>query len=135
VVQRKLLLVAAYMLQTWSLLQIQDLRQQQSMPASTATEGHAAQTKNIDDNSFHIDAGGYKFTKTRATLCRLKGSLSEAMFSGRHPKPAPRDSAESYIIDCNGTHFEHILHFLRVGAAISLPADSSSKEALVVEAD
>jgi hypothetical protein len=124
-------------LQTGSFLQIQDLRQQQSVPASVATESHTAQTKNIDYNIIHIDAGGYKFTTTRATLCRfsLKGSLLEAMFSDRHPKTAPRDSAGSYIIDCNGTHFEHILHFLRVRAAILLPADSSSKEALAVEAD
>ena len=141
VIQRKLLLVATHVLQAGSLENVESIRElqvsrkQQSVSESTATKRHLAETESMDENIIRLDVGGFKFTTTRATLCRVKGSLLEGMFSGRHSKPAPRDAAGFYIIDRNGTHFEHILDFLRVGAVISLPFDSLSKEALAIEAD
>ena len=40
-----------------------------------------------------------------------------------------------YFIDRDGTHFAHILNFLRVGMVASLPRSTADQDALAVEAD
>ena len=58
-----------------------------------------------------LDVGGVKFTTLRSTLQAVPGSVLEALFSGRH-KNEP-DEEGYHFIDRDGTHFRHILNFLR----------------------
>lgn len=58
-----------------------------------------------------LDVGGVKFTTLRSTLQAVPGSMLEAFFSGRH-KNEP-DEEGYHFIDRDGTHFRHILNFLR----------------------
>lgn len=89
---------------------------------------------NKDEDIIILDVGGHKFKTLRSTLCKESSKL-EAMFSGRHRNPARQQEDGSFFIDRDGTHFQHILNYLRVGYAVSLPSDEESKEALAVEAD
>jgi hypothetical protein len=58
-----------------------------------------------------IDMGGIKYTTSAVTLCRFPESMIGVMFSGRHALPL--DSEGYHFIDRDGTHFRHILNFLR----------------------
>lgn len=83
-----------------------------------------------------LNVGGYKFTSSRATLCRVPGTHLECMFSGRHANPTDVDPDDgSYFIDRDGTHFRHVLNFLRVGAVVSLPESATARDELAAEAD
>ncbi|KAJ1414105.1 BTB/POZ protein [Ochromonadaceae sp. CCMP2298] len=58
-----------------------------------------------------LDVGGVRVTTSRATLCRFPDSMIGCMFSGRHTLPQGEDGY--FFIDRDGTHFRHILNFLR----------------------
>ena len=58
-----------------------------------------------------VDVGGFKFTTTIATLCRIPHSMLGAMFSGRHALPLNEEGY--FFIDRDGTHFRLILNYLR----------------------
>jgi len=58
-----------------------------------------------------INVGGKHFTTSRSTLCSIKGSLLEAMFSGRWD--IQKDKKGRYFIDRDPTYFEKILNYLR----------------------
>jgi hypothetical protein len=76
--------------------------------------------------------GDHAFTTTRETLCMRKGSMLEAMFSGRHNIKPEEDG--SIFIDRDGEHFKLILNYLRDG---NLPSGLSNdtREALAAEAE
>ena len=80
-----------------------------------------------------LDVGGFKFTTSRATLCRFPGTFLEVMFSGRHDYPDMEDG--SYFIDRDGRHFHHVLNFLRSGYVVSLPDGDAAREELKAEGD
>jgi BTB/POZ domain len=63
------------------------------------------------DQKIKLDVGGHIFTTTLTTLTRIQDSMLGAMFSGRHN--LTKDEAGAYFIDRDGTHFRHILNFLR----------------------
>jgi hypothetical protein len=138
-IQRKLLLVADFMKKGGSLKEVRSFSRMMQPVKSNDIDGvnksSSSPAESSDSDVIRLDVGGHKFTTTRSTLCRVPGSILEAMFSGRHKNPAQRQKDGSYVIDRNGMHFHHILDFLRVGAVISLPRDAHDKEALVVEAD
>jgi cell division septum initiation protein DivIVA len=67
-----------------------------------------------------IDIGGVCFNTTAATLCRFPDTFIGVLFSGKHALPLDNESC--HFIDRDGTHFRHILNFLR-----------DPKEFLVVE--
>jgi len=136
-IQKKLLLVAEFLNQDGSLDGVGSFKELvKSVRSNNNKESKvsASTTEDSDEEIVVLDVGGYKFTTTRDTLCRIPSVLKE-MFSGRHAKPARRNKDGSYVIDRDGAHFKHILNFLRVGAIISLPPDAVSKEALAIEAD
>jgi len=83
-----------------------------------------------------LDVGGFKFTTSRATVCRFPGTFLEVMFSGRHDYPTEIDEEDgSYFIDRDGRHFHHVLNFLRIGCVVSLPDDDTARDELAAEAD
>ena len=63
------------------------------------------------ESRIKLDVGGTQFTTTLTTLTRFPDSMIGAMFSGRHKLVA--DDSGYYFIDRDGTHFRHILNFLR----------------------
>ena len=95
----------------------------------------ATTTTTIQDEIIELNVGGFPFTTTRKTLCRVPGSVLEAMFSGRFPNGTNRKEDGTYFIDRNGRHFSHILDYLRVGGVVSLPTNREDRDALLMEAD
>jgi hypothetical protein len=58
-----------------------------------------------------LDVGGVRVTTSLTTLRRFPDTMIGCMFSGRHALPKGEDG---YIfMDRDGTHFRHILNFLR----------------------
>jgi hypothetical protein len=106
------------------------------MTESTTTDNNETSSKRpvpVSDEIVTLDVGGSKFKAFRSILCRVKGSHLEAMFSGRFPNKPQGDG--SYFVCRDGTHFRHVLNFLRVGAVVSLPKTHEEKEELAIEAD
>jgi BTB/POZ domain len=69
-----------------------------------------AKTQHLDPQ-VKLDIGGHTFTTTLTTLTRIPDSMLGAMFSGRHT--LEKNESGAYFIDRDGTHFRHILNFLR----------------------
>ncbi|XP_046548017.1 uncharacterized protein LOC124257984 [Haliotis rubra] len=68
-----------------------------------------------------LDVGGHVYTTSLLTLTRDAESMLAAMFSGRHEIRVEQDG--TVFIDRDGTHFRHILNYLRDGGVTvdSLP--------------
>ena len=79
-----------------------------------------------------LNVGGSIFCTTRATLCAEESMLS-TMFSGRYPTGGGGGD-EGVFIDRDGTHFRHILNYLR-GGELHLGRDLVTHRALLQEAD
>ena len=62
----------------------------------------------------------------------FSGSMLHAMFSGRFDTKPGEDG--SYFIDRDGTHFRHILNYLRTGK-LMLPDDRIVRNELLTEAE
>ncbi len=80
-----------------------------------------------------LDIGGKRFKTAISTLTNEPNSMLAAMFSGRGFKMEPDDTG-AYFIDRDGSHFRHILNYLRGAFDPSSLSDSVKKE-LVVEAE
>lgn len=80
-----------------------------------------------------LDVGGQSFTTSLQTLKLDSESMLAVMFSGRHKLVQEGD--ESYFIDRDGTHFRHILNYLRDGFNPELlPQDERSLKEIEKEA-
>eukprot|EP01120_Amphizonella_sp_Union-15-10_P005646 TRINITY_DN1695_c0_g1_i1.p1 TRINITY_DN1695_c0_g1~~TRINITY_DN1695_c0_g1_i1.p1 ORF type:complete len:288 (-),score=43.32 TRINITY_DN1695_c0_g1_i1:60-884(-) len=84
----------------------------------------------ITEQIVQLNVGGAHFTTSRATLCSVKGSMLEAMFSGRHK--LLKDPEGRYFLDRDPKLFIHILHFLRT-SKLRLPPDPDDAEDLLNE--
>ncbi|XP_076439454.1 uncharacterized protein LOC143279306 [Babylonia areolata] len=69
----------------------------------------------ITASKVELNVGGVRYTTSVQTLLKEEGSTLKMMFSGQHALTADKDG--SYFIDRDGTHFRHILNFLRDGPA------------------
>jgi hypothetical protein len=105
------------------------------MSPSSTPEHQSGQQRSSKSQVVKLNVGGCKFTTARDTLCRVPGSHLEAMFSGRHAFAAFVEDDGAYFLDRDGTHFRHVLNFLRSGTVISLPTTDVGKEELAIEAD
>eukprot|EP00984_Skeletonema_dohrnii_P017700 scaffold8135_cov127-Skeletonema_dohrnii-CCMP3373.AAC.2 len=65
-----------------------------------------------DDDLIEINAGGKIIAAKRGTLCQLKGTRLEALFSGRWDKKLQRDSSGRIFLDVNGDCFQAIVDYL-----------------------
>jgi len=65
----------------------------------------------IDKSRIQLDIGGCFFSSTVETLTNVPDSHLGRMFSGRFPLEFTKDGR--VFIDRDGTHFRHILNFLR----------------------
>ena len=74
-----------------------------------------AEQNHITASRVELNVGGVRYTTAVPTLTKEEGSTLQVMFGGQHAvKP---DADGSYFIDRDGTHFRHILNFLRDGPA------------------
>jgi len=65
-----------------------------------------------DDDLIEINAGGKIIAAKRGTLCQLKGTRLEALFSGRWDKKLQRDGSGRIFLDVNGDCFQAIVDYL-----------------------
>ena len=73
-----------------------------------------------------LDVGGVHYSTSRSTLTKYPESMLGVMFSGRHDLATMQCEDGSFFIDRDGTHFRHILNYLRDGeeAVESFPKSS-----------
>ena len=62
-----------------------------------------------------LNVGGTRYSTSRSTLTKYPDSMLGVMFSGRHDLETMKCSDGSFFIDRDGTHFRHILNYLRDG--------------------
>ena len=80
------------------------------------------EVQEFQSSPVHLNIGGQRFTTSLQTLRRDQDSMLATMFSGRHKLLKEPDG--SYFVDRDGTHFRHILNYLRDGfRAEMLPQD------------
>ena len=79
-----------------------------------------------------LNVGGHVFCTTIATLTREPSSMLAAMFSGRFPPVM--DPFDCFFIDRDGTHFRHILNYLRDGVCCPPDDDIQMREEILAEA-
>ena len=65
-----------------------------------------------------LDVGGMHFSTSRSTLSKYPESMLGVMFSGRHNLKTMQCKDGSFFIDRDGTHFRHILNYLRDGEEV-----------------
>ena len=76
-------------------------------------------------NIIKLNVGGYIFTTSLTTLRKYDTMLSKK-FSGDYDEPQWDEETNAYFIDRDGTHFKHILNYLRSGKLIiSTPSTSN----------
>ena len=107
-------------------LSIQELQKENEIVENLKSKQHEKIILNI---------GGNKFTTSRETLCKDKNSMLCSMFCGRHN--IIKDSDNSVFIDRDGTHFRHILNYLRgnIENLSDLPSNENTLKELAKEAD
>lgn len=80
-----------------------------------------------------LDVGGMLFKTSVSTLCVERDSVLAAMFSGSGFDVSVNDEG-AYFIDRDGTHFRHILNYLR-GCFDPATLPDGARRELLVEAD
>ncbi|XP_062521824.1 uncharacterized protein LOC134196637 [Corticium candelabrum] len=81
-----------------------------------------------------LNVGGHKFSTSLTTLRSQPDSMLAVMFSGRHQLATDEDGA--YFIDRDGTHYRHILNYLRddTNLEVTLPQTKREQTELFKEA-
>ena len=83
-----------------------------------------------------LDVGGMHYSTSRSTLTKYPESMLGVMFSGRHDLETMQCKDGSFFIDRDGTHFRHILNYLRDGDEVvgSFPKSLEVLSELIREA-
>jgi hypothetical protein len=68
-------------------------------------------THTFQNNIILLDVGGHKFTTSLQTLTSVPGTYFASLISGRFELTLNAEGA--YFIDRDGSHFRHILNFMR----------------------
>ena len=93
-------------------------------------------TFSFDEQRIMLDVGGTCYSTSCSTLTKYPDSTLGVMFSGRHDLEAIKCSDGSFFIDRDGTHFRHILNYLRDGekAIYCFPNSSETLQEILHEA-
>jgi hypothetical protein len=75
-----------------------------------------------------LDVGGVRVITSLKTLRRFPNTVIGCMFSGRHALPKGGDGY--FFIDRDGTHFRHILNFLRSPESYKVEVDGADAREL-----
>ena len=94
-----------------------------------------SEVNKIQESRIKLDVGGHVYTTSMLTLTKDQESMLALMSSGRHYVKKEEDG--SYFIDRDGTHFRHILNYLRDGFCNedTLPTDRGILTELLTEAE
>eukprot|EP00013_Stygamoeba_regulata_P025303 CAMPEP_0177651930 /NCGR_PEP_ID=MMETSP0447-20121125/12828_1 /TAXON_ID=0 /ORGANISM="Stygamoeba regulata, Strain BSH-02190019" /LENGTH=430 /DNA_ID=CAMNT_0019155079 /DNA_START=91 /DNA_END=1383 /DNA_ORIENTATION=- len=84
----------------------------------------------IEETILELNVSGKKFTSYKATLCKVDGSMLEAMFSGRHR--TVKDKKGRFFIDRPAKPFRTILQYLQTGTVVP-PHDEADMQQLMIE--
>ncbi|KAJ1409253.1 BTB/POZ protein [Ochromonadaceae sp. CCMP2298] len=76
----------------------------------------------------NLNVGGVRYTTSLTTLRRFPDSMIGCMFSGRHALTKGDDGC--FFIDRDGTHFRHILNFLRSPEGFKVEIEGADKREL-----
>ena len=85
---------------------------QQDRAALEAEKAAMEEAHTFQNNKICLDVGGHRFETSRQTLTTVPDTYFCSMFSGRF-ELAPDAVDGSYFLDRDGTHFRHVLNFLR----------------------
>mmetsp|Transcript_1218 Transcript_1218/g.3431 ORF Transcript_1218/g.3431 Transcript_1218/m.3431 type:complete len:332 (-) Transcript_1218:148-1143(-) len=111
--------------------------QQEREDLSREQETYAKMRRSVAEVHFKdpvvLDVGGMRFKTSLTTLRRDKDSMLAAMFSGSGFEMTPGEDG-SFFIDRDGTHFRHILNYLR-GCFRKEGLSNASLHELAAEAD
>ena len=77
-----------------------------------------------------LNVGGTRYSTSLSTLTKYPESMLGVMFSGRHDLETMKCSDGSFFIDRDGTHFRHILNYLRDGVEV---VDSFPRSVVVLQ--
>jgi hypothetical protein len=79
----------------------------------------------------NLNVGGVRFETSLTTLRRFPDTMIGCMFSGRHTLTKGKDG--HFFIDRDGTHFRHILNFLRSPEGYRVGVSESEEQELQCE--
>ena len=65
-----------------------------------------------------LNVGGTRYSTSLSTLTKYPESMLGVMFSGRHDLETMKCSDGNFFIDRDGTHFRHVLNYLRDGEEV-----------------
>ena len=85
------------------------------------------------DDTIKLNVGGVTYQTSLQTLKKYPGSLIAEMFSAKFSLKRSDDG--SFFIDRDGTHFRHILNYLRTGNAPVPSVLKENSEEILVEAE
>ena len=85
------------------------------------------------ENTIKLNVGGHIYQTSLETLTKYPGSLLADMFSACFDLKQATDGC--YFIDRDGTHFRHIVNYLRSGKAPVLSVLTTDAEEIVEEAE
>jgi len=85
------------------------------------------------ENTIKLNVGGHIYQTSLETLTKYRGSLPADMFSACFDLKQGNDGC--YFIDRDGTHFRHILNYLRSGTAPVLSVLKTDAEEILREAE
>jgi hypothetical protein len=80
-----------------------------------------------------LNVGGVRVITSLNTLCRFPDTMLGSMFSGRHTLPKGEDGY--FFIDRDGTHFRHILNFLRSPESYKMEVEATDARELQRECE
>eukprot|EP01104_Vermistella_antarctica_P009444 TRINITY_DN2431_c0_g1_i1.p1 TRINITY_DN2431_c0_g1~~TRINITY_DN2431_c0_g1_i1.p1 ORF type:complete len:394 (+),score=55.55 TRINITY_DN2431_c0_g1_i1:698-1879(+) len=81
-----------------------------------------------------LNIGGHVFKTTALTLCVVRESMLGAMFGGDGFRVEKDPDDGAYFIDRDGTHFRHVLNYLRDGSIDLSAIPEPSLRELLIEA-
>jgi hypothetical protein len=97
---------------------------QEERAALEAEKAAMEKAHTFQNNKICLNVGGHRFETSRRTLTSIPDTYLSSMFSGRFAL-APDAADGSYFLDRDGTHFRHVLNFLRVGPTLHSTSSGS----------
>jgi len=91
-----------------------------------------AKSNKLNEKIIELNMGGKSYITLRSTLCKPKGSLLAALFSGKYD-PGVKDKDGKYFFDRPSQPFGLILDALRTDTPLQVPDDDYERERLIRE--
>ena len=90
---------------------------QEERAALEAEKAAMEKAHTFQNNKICLNVGGHRFETSRRTLTSIPDTYLSSLFSGRFELATDADGA--YFIERDGSHFRHVLNFLRDPVSIA----------------